>query len=135
MLIFSFSFLRSCFSLETLAPKQDLSLPDVPATVAAIKNPTSKITHDEHTHEHLPPGDPSKRAFAYFVLTGGRFIYASPLGPQIHPKHVCNVTVKWRGKPVFIRLRTEEDIKLAKSVDLGQLRDPQPDEERVKNPE
>jgi hypothetical protein len=24
-------------------------------------------------------GDPSKRAFTYFVLTGGRFIYASAL--------------------------------------------------------
>ncbi|KAL4183256.1 hypothetical protein AMTRI_Chr11g154260 [Amborella trichopoda] len=55
----------------------------------------------------------------------------TPLG--IEPR--SSVTVKWRGKPVFIRLRTEEDIKLAKSVDLGQLRDPQPDEERVKNPE
>lgn len=24
-------------------------------------------------------GDPSKRAFTYFVLTGGRFVYASAL--------------------------------------------------------
>ncbi|KAK8289433.1 hypothetical protein V6Z11_D07G189000 [Gossypium hirsutum] len=29
------------------------------------------------------------------------------------------VTVKWRGKPVFIRRRTEEDIKTANSVDLA----------------
>ncbi|AES71740.1 cytochrome B-c1 complex subunit Rieske protein, putative [Medicago truncatula] len=46
-----------------------------------------------------------------------------------------SVTVKWRGKPVFIRRRTDGNVKLAKSVDVGSLRDPQQDYERVKNPE
>jgi Ubiquinol cytochrome reductase transmembrane region len=36
-------------------------------------------SYDEHAHERFPTGDPSKRAFTYFVLTGGRFIYASAL--------------------------------------------------------
>ena len=36
-------------------------------------------SYDEHGHERFIPGDPSKRAFTYFVLTGGRFIYASAL--------------------------------------------------------
>jgi ubiquinol-cytochrome c reductase iron-sulfur subunit len=45
------------------------------------------------------------------------------------------VTVKWRGKPVFVRRRTEEDIAKAKAVDLSTLRDPQPDEARAKIPE
>lgn len=45
------------------------------------------------------------------------------------------ITVKWRGKPVFIRRRTEEDIEQANSVDLKTLRDPQEDKERVQNPE
>ncbi|RZC82630.1 hypothetical protein C5167_045415 [Papaver somniferum] len=31
------------------------------------------------------------------------------------------VTVKWRGKEVFIMRRTEDDIKLANSVDQGTL--------------
>ncbi|KAL2931986.1 Cytochrome b-c1 complex subunit Rieske-5 mitochondrial, partial [Bienertia sinuspersici] len=53
---------------------------DVPAAVVAIKDPSSKITYDEYNHERYPPGDPSKRAFAYFVLTGGRFVYASLRG-------------------------------------------------------
>lgn len=44
------------------------------------------------------------------------------------------VTVKWRGKPVFIRHRTEEDIAKAKDVDLSTLRDPEPDEVRAKDP-
>lgn len=45
------------------------------------------------------------------------------------------ITVKWRGKPVFIKRRTEDDIELANSVDLKELRDPQTDSERVQNPE
>ncbi|WP_166418032.1 ubiquinol-cytochrome c reductase iron-sulfur subunit [Cochlodiniinecator piscidefendens] len=34
------------------------------------------------------------------------------------------LTVNWQGKPVFIRHRTEEDIALAREVDLGELIDP-----------
>jgi ubiquinol-cytochrome c reductase iron-sulfur subunit len=45
------------------------------------------------------------------------------------------ITVKWRGKPVFIRHRTPEEIKTAQDVNLGNLRDPQPDSERVEKPE
>jgi ubiquinol-cytochrome c reductase iron-sulfur subunit len=45
------------------------------------------------------------------------------------------ITVKWRGKPVFIRHRTEEEIEAARSVDLSELRDPEPDAERVIEPE
>nr|CAD1820441.1 unnamed protein product [Ananas comosus var. bracteatus] len=68
------------FATESLVPRnQDLDLSDLPATISATKNPTSKIVYDEHNHERYPPGDPSKRAFAYFVLTGGRFVYASLL--------------------------------------------------------
>ncbi len=33
------------------------------------------------------------------------------------------ITVKWRGKPVFIRRRTEEDIRLARETDLADLPD------------
>lgn len=42
-----------------------------------------------------------------------------------------SVTVTWRGKPVFIRHRTQEEIDAARSVDVTELRDKQPDEERV----
>jgi ubiquinol-cytochrome c reductase iron-sulfur subunit len=41
------------------------------------------------------------------------------------------VTVKWRGKPLFIRHRTEEEIKAAEAVPLSELRDPQTDNSRV----
>ncbi|WP_119300515.1 ubiquinol-cytochrome c reductase iron-sulfur subunit [Dongia deserti] len=45
------------------------------------------------------------------------------------------ITVKWRGKPVFIRHRTPQEIKAAEDVNLGNLRDPQPDSARVEKPE
>src|SRR6187551_2545197 len=45
------------------------------------------------------------------------------------------ITVKWRGKPVFIRHRTEEEIKAARSVALSELRDPEADEARAQRPE
>ncbi|KAL5214027.1 hypothetical protein ABZP36_003179 [Zizania latifolia] len=132
------------FSTEILIPRnQDTGLAELPATIAALKNPNSKVVYDEYNHERHAPGDPSKRAFAYFVLSGGRFIYASLLRLLIlkfvlsmsASKDVLalaslevdlssiepgtTVTVKWHGKPVFIRRRTEDDIKLANSVDLG----------------
>lgn len=45
------------------------------------------------------------------------------------------VIVKWRGKPVFIRHRTPEEIEEANKVDVQSLRDPQADSDRVKRPE
>ena len=46
-----------------------------------------------------------------------------------------SVTVLWRGKPVFIKRRTEEEIQKARQVDLKELPDPEKDEDRAKNPE
>ena len=42
------------------------------------------------------------------------------------------VTVMWRGKPIFIRRRTDEEVMKARQVSLKELKDPQKDEERVK---
>ena len=95
-----------------------------------FKNPTSKIEYDESNHERFTPWDPSKRAFTYFVLTGGRFVYASFIRLMVlkfilsmsASKDVLAmaslevdlssiesgsiVTVKWCRKPVFIWRRT-----------------------------
>ena len=46
-----------------------------------------------------------------------------------------SITVLWRGKPVFIKRRTNEEIEKARSVDLKELKHPEKDEERAKNPE
>ena len=45
------------------------------------------------------------------------------------------ITVKWRGKPVFVVHRTEKEIAEAEAVDLAALRDPQSDAERVQRNE
>jgi ubiquinol-cytochrome c reductase iron-sulfur subunit len=42
------------------------------------------------------------------------------------------ITVMWRGRPIFVRHRTAEEIRLAKSVSLRELIDPQSDADRVK---
>ena len=46
-----------------------------------------------------------------------------------------SITVLWRGKPVFIKRRTEKEIAEARSVNLGDLKHPEKDEDRTKNPE
>lgn len=46
-----------------------------------------------------------------------------------------NVIIKWRGKPVFIRHRTQDEIDEARNTDWKGLRDPESDESRVKKPE
>ena len=65
--------------------------------------------------------------------------------PLFPPRPVCiiarshrrtyQVIIKWRGKPVFIRHRTPEEIKEAEDTKWETLRDPQPDSDRAKNPE
>lgn len=112
---------------------------------------------DFYNENQLPAGDPhGKRAFTYLVLGGGRFLYASAarlavikfittmsaaadtlalasLEVELGKVNVGQcITVKWRGKPVFIKNRTAADIDAANSVDVSSLRDPQKDAERVR---
>ncbi|CAI5947277.1 unnamed protein product [Closterium sp. NIES-64] len=148
-----------CFSRGFAADAALTTAPPISPTELALKTPSATITYDTTIHERLPPGDPSKRAFTYLVLTGGRFIYASALRllvlkfilsmsaskdvlalaslevdlGNIEPGNT--VTVKWRGKPVFIRRRTPADVAKANDVNLSELRDPEPDSARAPNPE
>ncbi len=46
-----------------------------------------------------------------------------------------SITVTWRGKPVFIRRRTEDEIAEANNVELADLPDPQSDADRAPKPE
>ncbi len=41
------------------------------------------------------------------------------------------ITVKWRGKPIFVRHRTAAEIKSAQDVDIKTLPDPATDADRV----
>ena len=45
------------------------------------------------------------------------------------------ITVLWRGKPVFIRRRTQNEIKEAENVKMEELKDPEKDQDRVKKSE
>lgn len=42
------------------------------------------------------------------------------------------IKVVWRGKPVFIRHRTQKNIEEAAAIDVATLRDPEADSKRVK---
>ena len=101
-------------------------------------------------------GEKSKTAFAYFMIASTGFVYAASakalvrsflgsMNPSADVLALANievdlstipvgtsVTVKWRGKPLFVRHRTADEIDLAEKTDLSSLRDPQPDSARVK---
>jgi len=103
--------------------------------------------------------DSNSREFTYLLLGGTRFVYASAIrlglinfvGSMSASKDVLalasaefdldnidvgqTITVKWRGKPVFIKHRSEEDIAASNAVDVSTLRDPETDSVRVQNPE
>ncbi|XP_060644165.2 cytochrome b-c1 complex subunit Rieske, mitochondrial [Anolis sagrei] len=46
-----------------------------------------------------------------------------------------NMAFKWRGKPLFVRHRTQKEIEQEAQVALTELRDPQHDLDRVQKPE
>jgi hypothetical protein len=121
--------------------------------------PTGYID-DYHNHSHRnAKGDPTKRAFTYLVLGTTKFVAASAVrvlvlkliytmsaSADVLAKGSVEVdlsaiplgttaTLKWRGKPVFIRHRSDDEIALAAQDDNADLRDPQTDLERVEKPE
>jgi len=131
----------------------------VSPTDFALKHPTERISYDQSGGHDQLAGDPSKRAFTYLVLTGGRFIYAAGLRMLVlkfilsmqaskdvlalaslevglgNIEKGSTVTMKWRGKPVFIKNRTEDEIADASSVNVSDLRDAQADADRCLKPE
>jgi len=109
--------------------------------------------------EYPPDADPTNRAFTYFISGSAAVCYASVARAAVHKfvsylsasadvlalaslevdispiqEGMCS-TVKWRGKPVFIRHRTRKEIEAAKADDAVPLRDPEADAERVQKPE
>ena len=43
-----------------------------------------------------------------------------------------SITVMWRGKPVFVRHRTATEIATARAVPVSELKDPAPDQSRIR---
>merc|ERR1712146_289525 len=103
--------------------------------------------------------DKSQRNFVYFVSGGARVFYASAArlavikivaslsasadvlalsATEVDLSSIDvgkNVTVKFRGKPVFVKHRTQQEIDAALAVDVKELRDPETDSVRVEKPE
>ncbi len=96
------------------------------------------MSHTEEEH------DDTRRDFLFYATGGAGLVVTGaavwPLVNQMNPSadvlalssirvDVADVspgtqlTVKWLGKPVFIRRRTEEEIEAARSVDLSELPD------------
>lgn len=103
--------------------------------------------------------EPDRRAFTYLMLSSVRFAYAS-FARVLVVKFVASmsasadvlalasaefdvgevaegktITVKWRGKPVFIRHRTAAEIEKESVVPMAHLRDQETDEDRIIKPE
>lgn len=119
-------------------------------------SPSNNIKYNEFNHARKAPGTEGA-PFAYFVQTGGRFLYASAIRVVVLKAVVSlsaaadtlamgslevdlsgieegnTVTVKWRGKPVFIKHRTDEEIAAA-SVPVNGLVDPETDAARTIDP-
>jgi len=100
--------------------------------------------------------DPSRRDFLYVAAGGlgavGAAGFVWPLVNQMNPSRDVlalssievdlsgievgqSITVSWRGKPVFSRRRTEEEIAKARAVPMDVLPDPEGDEARVQKAE
>lgn len=136
------------------AAGSDLAVPRGPGSI-----PVTYID-DYHNHKHrFMPGDPTKRAFTYMVLGTTKFIAASAARVLVL-KFIYTMsasadvlaagsvevdlaaipmgetaTIKWRGKPVFIRHRSADDIAAAAKDDNVDLRDPEADLDRCQKPE
>ncbi len=131
----------------------------IPAHIQnALKAPTQGYMDAEDVQEVLrPETDQDPRQFTYFMLAANRFFYTAgirllvlrflyALSASADVLAVAKievdvsaiprgktVTITWRGKPVFIRHRTEGEIQEAKDVPLSELKDPQRDEDRVQD--
>ncbi|MBI1180859.1 MAG: ubiquinol-cytochrome c reductase iron-sulfur subunit [Alphaproteobacteria bacterium] len=108
-------------------------------------------TTDSHIEPH---GEGVRRRDFLFVAAGGFGVVAAaiaawPLIDNLNPSADVlalssvevdlskmqvgqRISVKWRGKPVFVSRRTDKEIAEAKAVDISTLRDPETDAERTK---
>jgi len=104
-------------------------------------------------------GSAEHRGYTYLLFGANKFIYASAvrisaikfIATMSASKDVLalasaefdisaveegnTITVKCRGKPVFIRHRTADEIAESEAVSLDALRDPQVDSDRAQTPE
>jgi ubiquinol-cytochrome c reductase iron-sulfur subunit len=102
--------------------------------------------------DSLPEDHPTRRDFLYVATAAfgavGVAGVAWPIINQMNPDQSVlalastevdlsaitegqTVTIKWRGKPVFIRNRTAAELAEVRAVPMKDLKDPQKDDDRV----
>lgn len=110
-------------------------------------------TQNERTSSE--PTAIARKGFTYLTMLGGSAAFAyggknivqgvvDKLNPTADVLALAKIEVemaevpegssrvfKWRGKPVFVRHRTDEEISEVRGVDINTLRDPESDQERV----
>ena len=145
-------------SIQQLVQSSSLST-SAPSLKAPALHELGSVDHafTDDRIDHI--AEPERRAFTYLLLSGVRFAYASTARVLV-VKFVSSmsasadvlalasaefdvgavapgktITVKWRGKPVFIRHRTPAEISTEASVSLAQLRDEETDDDRTLKPE
>jgi len=149
----------SCFCSVCAHAKQlRISSSSVPQ-VRGVYSAAFPTEHFDKYKAPLTDGDKERRPFVYMAIGGvgvgiaalakstvvGVIENMSPSADVLAVSTVevdlstinegSSVTVKWRGRPLFIRHRTPEEIEIANSVDVASLPDPQPDSARVIKPE
>jgi ubiquinol-cytochrome c reductase iron-sulfur subunit len=113
----------------------------------------SNLAVGEKTEPGHESDDPNRRDFIHIAAitaaAGGGVALLWPFVDQMNPSADTlalasvefdltkvpegqQVTLKWRGKPLFVRNRTAEDIAKAVADDNASLKDPARDEDRVK---
>jgi len=127
--------------------------------VRGISHSSSQVPDFSGYRRSEESGDPSKRAFTYLMI-GTTGVLSTVIVKNLVVDFLVNmsasadvlalakvevdianipegkgVVIKWRGKPVFIRHRTQDEIAQANAVNLSELRDPQEDSARVQKPE
>lgn len=157
-------FVRAAaFSTDAPSAASSIATPS-PSSISAETRTAGFDSHNYNHYQEdeiaaIAQGEPNKRGFTYLMLGGlraagattGRVLLLRLLDSMNASKDVLalaslevdldsidvgdSLTVKWRGKPVFIRHRTPEEIAEAETADLGTMRDPEADAARVKNPE
>ena len=74
--------------------------------------------------------------FDVSAVEEGQTITVCTQCPSVRHRRIThNTQVKWRGKPVFIRHRTADEIASSEAVSLDELRDPETDASRVESAE
>lgn len=128
---------------------------DVPAPDFSYYRRKSSL---KRTLEDKEDREISRKAFTYLIMAGGGIVTVT-LGKAIVNGALAslsmaadvkalasaeidlsgiqegkNFTVKWRGKPLFIRHRTDEEVEDMLNTPMEDLKDPQHDSERATNP-